>query len=381
MATLTTAHVRALLTPPAKPCISLYMPAHTTEPVRREDPIRYKTLIGRAEEQLRALVPGGRVNELLRPFQALTADSAFWATAQDGLAVLGAPGFFEFHWLPRPVRETVVVADSFHLKPLLRLTQSADRFQVLGLTRTEAFLYEGNRYRLDKVDTAGLLPTFQEAVGSNETNIARFETAGGVVTPGTGHQPGPVAKVAENGRDTEVFFRAVDRAVTERVSGPGGLPLVLVALPQHQTEFRRVSHNRHLLPDGVAADPGALTPDKLRADAWKVVEPRYLDRLARLNNDYGTAVSRQKGSELASDVALAGRDGRIGVLLVDADKTLPGAYDPATGAIRFENPGTPGTDDLIDDLAELALRAGGDVVVVPHDKMPSETGLAAIYRF
>lgn len=374
MATLTTAHVRALLTPPAKPCVSLYLPTHVQEPVRREDPIRYKNLVRKADELLRAQLPGSHVQELLRPFEALTADTAFWSSAHEGLAAFGAPGFFEVHRLPRSVREAVVVADSFHLKPLLRITQSADRFQVLGVTRTEVFLYEGNRYQLDRLETDGLIPTFGEAVGTDLTAPGHHP---GEVEPPRGHK---VSRV-EIGQNTTQFFQAVDRAVRERVSEPSKLPLVLVALPDHQAEFRKISQNRFLLPTGVATDPGALTAEKLRADVWQVVEPRYLDRLARLNNDYGTAVSRQKGSGLLTDVALAGRDGRIGVLLVDADKTIPGTYDQSSGAVRFETAGTPGVDDLIDDMAEATLRSGGDVVVVPHDKMPSETGLAAIYRF
>jgi len=42
------------------------------------------------------------------------------------------------------------VADSFHTKPLLRVLQSADRYQILALNRHEAKLYEGNRYFLTR---------------------------------------------------------------------------------------------------------------------------------------------------------------------------------------------------------------------------------------
>ena len=38
-------------------------------------------------------------------------------------------------------------------------------------------------------------------------------------------------------------------------------------------------------------------------------------------------------------------------------------------------------DDLLDDLAELVLRMGGQVQVVPADRMPTQTGVAATYRF
>jgi hypothetical protein len=38
-------------------------------------------------------------------------------------------------------------------------------------------------------------------------------------------------------------------------------------------------------------------------------------------------------------------------------------------------------DDLLDDLAELVLRQDGQVLVLPQVAMPSDTGVAAIYRY
>ncbi len=41
----------------------------------------------------------------------------------------------------------------------------------------------------------------------------------------------------------------------------------------------------------------------------------------------------------------------------------------------------PKVDDLLDDLGELVTKMGGHVMVLPTNKMPSETGLAAIFRY
>jgi hypothetical protein len=384
MAPLTTAHVRTLLAPPATPCVSLYMPTHRGAPDRREEPIRFKNLVRQADEQLRTKFKAAKVQPLIARFDELADDAGFWVDTQDGLAAFAAGDFFAAHRLPRTVPERVVVADSFHIKPLLRVTQSADRFQVLGVTRTETFLFEGNRYGLGRLPTAGLVPTFDAAVGTEVTKPSREKIAVGGRTTSTGHYS------SEGGTrkdtldvDVDRYFRAVDRAVLENVSKRSELPLILACLPQHQTEFRKLSHNPYLIPDGIPTDPGApqTSPDKLRAEAWKVFEPRYLERLARLTEGYGTAAARGLAASLVADVARAGRDGRIGVLLVDADKAMPGKVDMATGQVRAGSPDDPTTDDLFDDMAELALKTGADVVVVPTDKMPTDTGLAAIFRF
>ena len=42
---------------------------------------------------------------------------------------------------------------------------------------------------------------------------------------------------------------------------------------------------------------------------------------------------------------------------------------------------TGSVDDMLDDLAELVLTKGGEVVVVPSERMPTDSGLAAICRF
>jgi hypothetical protein len=381
MAPLTTAQLRTLLRPPAGPCVSIYLPTHRSEPGRREDPIRYRNLVRTAEDQLRAKYPGARVQAALQRFHALADDVGFWAGSQDGLAVLGAGDQFHTLWLSRPVKDLAVVADSFHLKPLLRIVQSADRFHVLGITRTEAKLFEGDRYGLRPVETAGLVPTFDEAVGTELTQSTREKLAVGARMPSTGHYSGSGARKDELGVDTERFLRAIDRAVTDKFSVPSGLPLVLVGLPENTSEFRKLSQNPQLVAGEVAGDPGAFSLDQLRAQAWTVLEPRYLARLARLKEDYGTALGRGLASKDPAEIAPHALDGRVGLLLVDADKVVPGTVDRDARTVRLGKLDDPGVDDVLDDLAELVLNTGGEVVVVPSERMPTDTGVAAIYRF
>src|SRR5690606_21091552 len=106
---------------------------------------------------------------LLEPFRRLSHDHAFWNHRTDGLALLAAPDMFQIFELQRPVRENLLVAETFYLKPLLRVAQSADRFQVLCLTRDRAQLYEGNRDALDPVDLIETPSTLVDALGDERT--------------------------------------------------------------------------------------------------------------------------------------------------------------------------------------------------------------------
>jgi hypothetical protein len=68
-------------------------------------------------------------------------------------------------------------------------------------------------------------------------------------------------------------------------------------------------------------------------------------------------------------------------LLIEADRVISGRFDPVSGALEFAPLDDPGVDDLLDDLGEHALKVGGEVVIVPAERVPSDTGIAAIYRF
>ena len=375
--------VRDLLAHDPGPCLSLYQATHRRHPDNQQDPIRFRNLVDELEASLRAEHPTREVRPLMEPFRALAEDHEFWNHALDGLAAFGSPGSFRVYRFQRPMPELAVVADSFHVKPLLRFLQSADRYQVLCLSRHEAQLYEGNRDALDPIPLGAEVPgTAGEAPGAGrdkpERAIASF---GGSGQAGSTARHGHGSAKDDVDGDAEKFFRAVDRGVLEHHSRPSGLPLILAALTDNHEPFRRVSHNPSLVADGIRHDPWALSVDRLREEAWRVAEPHYLARLAKLVADFEEARPKRMASGDLSDLAQSAIAGRVGTLLVEAGRIVPGTVDPATGLISFEDLARPEVDDLLDDLAELVLKTGGEVVVVPAELMPTPTGAAGIKRF
>lgn len=387
MRDLTTDVLRELLRWTESPCISLYQPTHRATPDDLQDPIRYKKLVRDAERSLQEKYSGREVRPLLEPFHALVDDYHFWTHQRDGLAILAAPGIFEVFRLERPVKELVVVADSFHLKPLLRMVQSADRYQVLCLDRHKASLFEGNRDTLEAVDVGDMPTTITAALGEQLTDSHEAVGVYGK-RAGTGHLahggpasfPGVGGRKDELDKDMERFFQFVDREVLNRFSRPSGLPLILAALPEYHTKFRRVSRNRFLQPSGIEKHPASLNADELRVEAWRVVEPHYLARLARLTEEYHASEFAGMAASDLNDVAKATAAMRVGMLLVEADRVIPGSFDPTTGEVLPGRLADPEVGEVIDDLAAAVLRTGGEVVVVPATRMPTDTGLAATFR-
>jgi len=120
---------------------------------------------------------------------------------------------------------------------------------------------------------------------------------------------------------------------------------------------------------------------KLCARAWTIVEPDFRARLRALVERFEDARSRGRGAHDLAQVALAAAASRVESLLVETERRIPGRLDPASGTLTLGPLEDPQVDDLLDDLAELVLSRGGQVVVVPAADMPTASGVAAIFRF
>jgi len=380
--TLTPASLSELLSFEGKPCLSLYQPTHRSHPENKQDAIRFRHLLKALETSLGQHHETAAVKALLAPFEALEHDHDFWNHTLDGLAVLGAPGLFRVFLLKRPVPELAVVADSFHTKPLRRWLQSTGRYQVLALNQCEVHLYEGDRNTLDALAlAAGVPPTMTAALGSELTEPhSTVASYGGLGRGAMAMHHGHGSKKDEIDSDAERFFRAVDRAVLEHHSRPSGLPLILAALPEHHHRFREVSHNPFLMDEGVMADPQGLTNDDLRQRAWAVAAPQQEAQQAAWSASFAAAAAHGLGSDELAQVALAAVAGRVATLLIEAERQVPGRIDATSGRIDPADLADPGVDDALDDLGALVESMGGTVHVLPAERMPSRTGVAASYR-
>jgi hypothetical protein len=371
-----------LLTSHESPCLSLYQSTHRAYPDKRQDQIRFRNLVRELETSFGQKYAARESAPILRQFHDLAADGGFWNHALDGVAVFANADLFKVYRLQRPVSELAVVADSFHTKPLMRILQSADRYHVLGLNRQEAILFEGNHYALDEVELAPGFPrAVSEVVGIREGEPERKNRVYGPAGQGRTTRHGTDVRQEALDTETEHFFRAVDDAVLQRYSRPSGMPVLLATLPEHRQLFRAVSRNPFLMSGTIDTYPSALSVDELRERAWQLVLPSYLERLSGLIDRFRASSAEGRGGADLAEIARAAAAGRVATLLIDADRVIPGRFDPDTGAIVFAPLHDPRVDDLLDDLGEHALRAGGDVVIVPAERMPTDTGIAAIYRF
>ncbi|MFO0851458.1 MAG: hypothetical protein U0871_23305 [Gemmataceae bacterium] len=84
MATLTFAQVRSLLTPPAGPCVSLYLSAQQSHPDTQQNDTLLRELADQADRSLRSAGQEQVGRPLLDRIHGLVGNTGFWADATPG---------------------------------------------------------------------------------------------------------------------------------------------------------------------------------------------------------------------------------------------------------------------------------------------------------
>ena len=133
--------------------VSIFLPTHRAGAQMAQDRIRLKNLIVEAETELRAVgVRTPDIEEMLEPAQKPLQNTCFWQHQSEGLAIFRSRQLFRHFRLPYGFQSLMVVAERFHIKPLLPLLSGDGRFYVLALSQQEVRLLHGTRCGVDEVD-------------------------------------------------------------------------------------------------------------------------------------------------------------------------------------------------------------------------------------
>jgi len=365
------------------PLVSLFQPTHRHFPENKQDKIVFKNLLRKIENSLKRAYKKDIIQSIIKPFYQIEEDmhKPFWNNTLDGIAVFASQNKCIVYNLPSPVKEFALVADSFHIKPLIQAFQSLERYQLLGLSRNRFTIFQGNRHGFSEIVIGSDIPrTLEEVLGKQITEPYLTQGSyGGVGGPAIYHGHGDVKE--EIDKDTEKYYRYVDRFILENYSEKSKLPLILVSLIENHSIFKRISHNPYLLEEGIDISYESLEPEQLEKKALKIIEPIIWEKTRKLMESYKNATEKSLGSSELSQVVKAAFESRVETVMFEEDRIIPGKIDENTGEINLGDINDPDCDDILDDLAELVLKNRGDIVVLPKDKMPSLTGVAAIYRY
>ena len=237
-------------------CISIFMPTFRTGVESQQNQIRFRNLLRSAEEKLlSAGLRAQEVKELLEPAQALPGNVLFWRRQSDGLALFLCTDLFRYFCLPEAIQEFIVVADHFHISPLLPVLSGDKRFYILALSQKEVRLLEGTGQNFREIDLEAVPKSLEEALQYDEIEKqVRFRT--GSVSGGSGMaMVSGHGGVADDTKDNLLkYFRMIDRGLHDLLKDERA-PLILAGVEYLFPLYREVNTFPHLVEEGIPGNP------------------------------------------------------------------------------------------------------------------------------
>jgi|AntRauTorcE11897_2_1112592.scaffolds.fasta_scaffold01691_3 hypothetical protein len=362
------------------PFITIYQTTHREPSKNEEDSLHFKNLIKAAEKQLETHYPNEDPAKILNPLQEIQSNTQFWNQTQEGIAIFSNRTHTVAFRFSQPIRDVAVVSKTLYVIPLIRLFQTLDDYYVLALSKDSFRLFSGNRGKVSEVSFDESVPTTKnDVLGTLETdNNVTYGSYGGAGGGAQFHGHEDAKKVEEE--DMQRFFRYVDDLVKDNYTKTSNSSLILWALPKAQGVFRKISKNHNLMEDGVEKSTKDLTEDQVRDQTWSIIEPIYKDEVNALVKRFNTAVFKEQASDVFTEVFEAALNGRVDTFLIEEGRIIPGYLNDKNEPVIFEET-SKDTHDLLDTLAKLIIEQGGTIRVLSKDKMPTNTGFAAIYRY
>lgn len=380
MKNLTLDQIKGLAQQTASPSISIFLPTHRAGRETQQDPIRFKNLLRDAEKQFLDSGIGPReVDALLKPAQALLDDSNFWNHQSEGLAVFMAVDDFHYYALPFRVEELLIIAQSYYVKPVLPLFTNNGHYYILAISLNEIRLFEGTRYGVGQIALPDGIPAnMEEALRLDGPQKSLQMHSGG----GGGMFHGQGAGNEEQKIWIEQYLNLVDTSLKE-IFREQNAPLILAGVDYLLPMYRKVSEYQHIMEEGIIGNPDHLRPEELQEQAWRIVETYFQQETKKTVEQYQQLADTDKATDNVEEIVAAAVNGRVDKLLLSVENQIWGAFNPKDGKVIRSPEGQSKKYNLalLDFTAMNTLQNGGTVCALSQDEMPTDSPIAAVFRY
>lgn len=356
------------------PCVSIFIPTHRTMPERLKDPVKIKDLVGQAVDRLLKEFPKKDVESFAENLDKII-ENIDYTKLLDGLAIFINKDIAQIYTLPFPIKEKVVIDDSFSLRDIIYVFNRSPHYWALILHAKQARLFEGARNSLIEVKDPAELREKQEGFPFDwpweVTNDKKYEAF-------------IMGEIGDRYLlDQQVhMFKKIDNLLEKHI-GKTDWPCVLLTTHDNFSNFMDDTKQADRIVAQGKVNPHAENGD-LAKTAWKLMEEYIKEERQDSLKLLEDAISRSHYAFGLNQVWRMAYEGRIHTLLVEENYNVPGKIiteDPSKIVI-YEKTEIPKVhDDLIDQLIESVLSKKGRVIFVEPGTLKEYEKIAAILRY
>jgi hypothetical protein len=362
------------------PCVSIFMPMQRVGPDTQQHSIEFKNLLREAEEHLSAYgLRAPEARQMLEPAASLLRDGPFREHRGDGLALFLSPEMFHCYVLPLVFKESVIVANRFHIRPLVPFFSGDGRFYVLALSQNKVRLLQGSHYSVNEVDLSGVPENLAQTLRDDDSWKDLYMHSGG---SGGGGQYSAVAHghQVDTKKNLLRYFRQIDNGLHDLLREERA-PLLLAGVDYLHSMYTEVNTYPHLMKAGVSGNPEHLSSEKLHEQAWAVVIPHFQKGKQEAMDRYKDLAGTNRASNSIGEIVPASHGGKIELLFISPDFQQWGTFDPDTSEIHMHKKEKPNDEDLFELVTIQTLLNKGTVYVVEPEHMPDAGSVAAVFRY
>lgn len=236
------------------------------------------------------------------------------------------------------INDLVVAADSFHIKPLLRIKNNERGFFLVSMSAKAVNVWvetNGHLYRLDTFRNEAEVP---ENINKN---------------------------VNKNPKASPKEFIAHCANELNKMLSIYKLPIILAGVNEHLGHMKKFLDHSMILEESIVGNVERVKTEELRAKCFELLEPFYQQKELQAVEELNLAVKKNHAITYIEDIAVSAVYGKIKKLFVVENRQLWGAVNKLTGEI-FISPRQSNShdDDILDDICQVVLSRGGEVVVL-----------------
>lgn len=317
-----------------------------------------RTAINEAYAWLNSVMSTQDRKKLLKPLDSLLHDARIFNQMKGNIGIFRNQDSFRLLNIPIEVEQSCQVATSFHVKPLLRWLQGDEDFLFLGLDKEAAHLYHGSQSTFKKIDSV-LFPESFKSKGNFGDYVS-------------------LKKARQNKqKDAETFSYLSDwiAGLTKHskpklfIAGHPALVLAFQRSLDYKNHIKTPVFNTFKSEDAMES---CLTIRKILKNESK----RNLEKALI---EFKFAEEGNKAKKNIFQISKAVVQGKVRKLVVTDELNVFGKIDPKTGGLAIHPFDLDHEDDcILDDLAQMVLNKGGEVIVAKKDEIPKGRPILAI---
>jgi hypothetical protein len=365
-------------------CISAYMATHDrgAEVNENMDATIFKNILQQVNAQLKQKnISQVEIDKMLKPGFDLLRNEKFWYEMTPGFAVFMADGFFKYMKMPCRPKEEILINSSFYITPLLPVMSNTDYFYLLVLSKKQAKLFKADAFGMNYIRVDELPDGVDDVVHFEEKDDQKLWRTGSSGAGGGANYHGIGAGKPDDKENIAMYFDEVDETLHEFVLGQETAPLLLAGVDYLIPIYKSVAKYKPIWDDALIGNFEREASESLYQQARKKMEKYFDERHSKALEAYWNQSATALTSSIPADVIPAAHYKQVWHLFVQKGEHIWGTFDEMNNKLTVHETQLEGDECLIDRAVIKTILNGGEVHVLPKDRMPGESKIAALMRY